>query len=89
MGEIVNLRRVRRRKQRETVALEAAENRVRFGRTAAERDEEAQRKATLERALDGAKIPSEGALRPRNGVDGEGAGKHLVDRPLEADGERR
>lgn len=37
MADIINLRRARKRKQREQAAAQAAENRVRFGLTPAQR----------------------------------------------------
>jgi hypothetical protein len=48
MGEIVNLRRARKRKAREDKAADAAENRARFGVPKAERDRRAA-DAELER----------------------------------------
>jgi hypothetical protein len=52
-AEIINFRQERRRRQREARAAEAAENRVRFGRTRAERESDAQRESQARRALDG------------------------------------
>jgi hypothetical protein len=54
MGEIVNLRRVKKAKQRAQAAATAQENRVRHGRTAAQ-------KANDERALDRQTRAIEGA----------------------------
>jgi len=48
MGEIVNLNRVRKRRARARAALDAKENRVRFGRTAVETAED--RRAEVSRA---------------------------------------
>lgn len=52
MGEIVNLRRVKRQRARAEAAAEAAENRARHGRTgaqkAAERDSAARARASLD-----------------------------------------
>ena len=45
MAEIVNLNKFRKKKAREAAATQAAENRVRFGRTKAEKE----RDATLDR----------------------------------------
>ena len=50
MGEIINLNKARKRKARQDVAAQAAQNRVRFGRTKEQKQldaavaEEAQRK---------------------------------------------
>lgn len=55
MGEIVNLRKVRKSRLRAEAAAEAAENRARHGRTAAEREREALEAAQARRVLDGAK----------------------------------
>lgn len=38
-GDVVNLRRERKRRQRDAAKTAAAENRVQFGRTRSERDE--------------------------------------------------
>ncbi len=56
MGEIVNLRRLKKAKQREAAAAAAQENRVRHGRTAAQKanDERARRRGT--EAADGARL---------------------------------
>jgi hypothetical protein len=52
MGEIVNLHRVKKRREREETAVAAQQNRVRHGRTAEQkandRREEARRKAALD-----------------------------------------
>lgn len=47
MAEIVNLNKFRKKKAREAAAAQAVENRVRFGRSKAEkqRDEEVEREA--------------------------------------------
>lgn len=52
-AEIINLRQVRKQRERDAKAAEAAENRVRFGRTKVERQIEERSKAHSERALDG------------------------------------
>lgn len=57
MGEIVNLRRVKKQRERARAAAEAAQNRVRFGRTPAERDAAAAEAARRATALDGARLP--------------------------------
>ena len=52
MGEIVNLRRERKRAAREQEAAKAAENRVLHGRSKAEREAEAARQNLDERRLE-------------------------------------
>ncbi len=52
MGKVTNLNRVRKRKARETAALVADENRVRFGRPAAQRKQEAKERDQADRRLD-------------------------------------
>lgn len=56
MGEIVNLRRVKKAKARTDAAIKAAENRSRTGRTKLERDAETRRDALATRTLDGARL---------------------------------
>ncbi len=56
MGEIVNLRRARKRKGREAEAAEASENRLKFGAPKAERELRSARQKLAERALDGARL---------------------------------
>ena len=56
MGEIVNLKRHRKRKDRAAKEEIAAENRVQFGRTKAERDAAAADAERRARMLDGAKL---------------------------------
>lgn len=55
MGEIVNLRRAAKRRGREAEAQEAAENRIRHGRTKAERLNDARTEAERRKRLDGLK----------------------------------
>ena len=55
MGEIVNLRKVRKAKARAEANAAGAENRVRHGRTAAERARDALEAAKAQRTMDGAK----------------------------------
>jgi uncharacterized protein DUF4169 len=61
MGDVVNLKRFKKRNERETSAKTAEENRARFGRTKSERTLEQQR---AERARD---------LLDQHRVDGEDA----------------
>ena len=56
MGEIVNLRLVKKRKAREAKDGIAAENRLRFGRTKAEKQFERQTNRKAERFLDQNKL---------------------------------
>ena len=55
MAEIVNLNRVRKTKAREAAEAKATENRVKFGRSKAERARLAAEKAKLRAVTDGAK----------------------------------
>lgn len=80
MGEIVNLRRVKRLRAREAAAVEAAEKRARHGTTRAEKIAEAKRHALAQKRLDGAALSGDGEA-------GEVAGEGFVDRALEPDGE--
>lgn len=56
MGDIVNLRRVKKAKVRADAAVQAAENRTRSGRTKQEREADAKRDALAARKLDGARL---------------------------------
>ncbi len=56
MAEIVNLRRARKGKVREKKEARAADNRVRFGRTKAEKRESEAERGRVEKKLDGKKI---------------------------------
>ena len=56
MGEIINLRRARKRARKAEDATEAAGNRVRFGRTRAEAASDAARADRAARILDGARL---------------------------------
>jgi hypothetical protein len=53
LSEIVNLRLARKRKDRAEAEREAAERRVLFGRSKAEREAESERRERERRALDG------------------------------------
>ena len=55
MAEIINLRRARKSREREAAARLAEENRAKFGRTKAERETAAEKRARSYRTLDGAK----------------------------------
>ena len=54
MGEVVNLRRARKNRERSDAAAQAAVNRAAFGRTKAERDAIKAEAARRERTLNGA-----------------------------------
>ena len=53
MGEIVNLRRVRKQAARRTAQAEAVENRIRFGLTKAERQAQKAERERLEKEHEG------------------------------------
>ncbi len=55
MAELVNLNRARKAKARESAEAKAAQNRVRFGRTKAERQLETARAEKAARELDAKK----------------------------------
>jgi hypothetical protein len=57
MGEIINLRRVRRERIRQTAAQEAAENRARHGQSKTARTAAAKEDARLQQTVDGARLP--------------------------------
>ncbi len=56
MAEIVNLRRARKGKARVEKDARAADNRVRFGRTKAEKRQSEAERRRMEQKLDGKKI---------------------------------
>jgi hypothetical protein len=56
MDDIINLRRARKARTRDEAAEQAAQNRVRHGRTKAERLQDAKQRALDTRKLDGARI---------------------------------
>ena len=58
MGEIVNLRRARKQRKRERDAAAAAQNRVVFGRSKAERNLAESERALSEARLEGSRIAS-------------------------------
>lgn len=60
MTETVNLNRVRKERARKESASRAAENRVRFGRSKAEKAAEATERGRLERFLEGRKLQGDG-----------------------------
>ena len=56
MGEIVNLRTIRRRRDREAEALQAADNRARFGRSRDEAERLRREPDRQRSVLDGARL---------------------------------
>lgn len=54
MSNVVNLNRFRKQKARKDAERQAAENRVRYGRTKAEKEREAAAEAEAKRLWDGA-----------------------------------
>lgn len=63
MAEIVNLRRVRRSRDRAAAEAQAAANRARHGRTRGERKADTTEAAHRDRTLDGAKLTGDGEPR--------------------------
>lgn len=66
MGEIVNLRQVKKQRAKAEAAAQAAENRTKFGRTPAEKQTEAAAEARRRALLDGARI-EQGSQDPAKG----------------------
>lgn len=60
MGEIVSLRKHRKRLHRAAAEQQAAENRVRFGRPKADRNREMSEQDRGSRALDGKRLENPG-----------------------------
>jgi len=58
MGDVVNLKKFKKRNAREQSAKDAEANRARFGRTKSERDSEALRSDRADRLLDQHRIDS-------------------------------
>jgi hypothetical protein len=56
MSNVVNLNRARKRKARAQAAQQAAENRVRFGRTKAQKQRDTAETEAMRRKLDHAKL---------------------------------
>ncbi len=61
MGDVVNLKRFRKRAEREQSAKQADANRARFGRTKSERTQEEQRSTRANDVLDQHRIDGEDA----------------------------
>ncbi|MDF2764065.1 MAG: hypothetical protein K0S81_1059 [Rhodospirillales bacterium] len=60
MGEIVNLNKARKNHNRGVKARKAAENRIRHGRTRAEKAKDGDESARREHGLDGSKLDQDG-----------------------------
>ncbi|RKE47518.1 MULTISPECIES: DUF4169 family protein [unclassified Sphingomonas] len=58
MGDVINLRLVRKRRARDEASSTADRNRKLFGRTTAQQAADAAAKTRIERALDGARLDS-------------------------------
>jgi len=56
VGDVINLRLVRKRRARDEASSTADRNRKLFGRTTAQQAEDAAAKARIERTLDGARL---------------------------------
>lgn len=70
MDKVVNLNRFRKTRQRAQDAARAAENRVRHGRTRAERQQDADAEARRERLLDGSRVPESESEAGNGGQSG-------------------
>jgi hypothetical protein len=73
MGDVVNLRRARKARDRAAASEQAVENRVRFGRTKAERDRIAAQEALEASRLDGHRLATDTPGTGPKGTDGPGA----------------
>ena len=65
MGDLVNLNKFRKAKQRRNLDATAAINREKFGRSKAERAGDQQQRERQDRDLDGAKLPDEDSDKPK------------------------
>ncbi len=63
MADLINLRRARKDRDRKAKAGRAAENRVNFGRTAAERQRQSAESDSRQRLLDGKRLDDRDADR--------------------------
>ena len=59
MGEVVNLKRYKKRIARDQAAKDAQEKRARFGRTKSQRQQEQEQKRMLDTTLDGHRLGEE------------------------------
>jgi hypothetical protein len=70
MAELINFNKARKRKAREQAERQAAENRVRFGRTKAQKLRDAEAQAEAQRRLDGLRRETP-VSDPQSAEDGE------------------
>ena len=75
-GNVVNLNRFRKKKQREETAKQAEINRIRHGRTQAEKDRERLERERAARAIDGKRLE-----RDRDEVSTPAAPSDEVEKP--------
>ena len=59
MGEVVNLKRYKKRIARDQAAKDAQEKRARFGRTKSQRQQDQEQKRMLDTTLDGNRLGEE------------------------------
>jgi hypothetical protein len=64
MGDLVNLNKFRKAKQRRNQDATATINREKFGRTKAEKDRDQQQREHQKNELDGTKLPGEDTDKP-------------------------
>ncbi len=65
MGDLVNLNKFRKAKQRQTEEVQAGFNREKFGRTKAETKRDRKTRERGDRQLDGSKLPVEETDKPK------------------------
>ena len=65
MGDLVNLNKFRKAKQRRTEEAQAGINREKFGRTKAETKRDRKTRESADRQLDGSKLPGEDGDKPK------------------------
>ena len=72
MGEIVNLRQVKKCRDRDAKAAEAAENRARYGRTGPQKANDRRVEARRAALMDGVRVTPDNAQKtdPRPGLSG-------------------
>jgi hypothetical protein len=65
MGDLINLNKFRKAKQRQTEEVQAGINREKFGRTKAETKRDRKTREHGDKQLDGSKLPAEEADKPK------------------------
>jgi len=65
MGDLVNLNKFRKAKQRQSEDVQAGINREKFGRTKAETKRDRKTREREKRQLDGTKLPGEEGNKPK------------------------